>query len=170
RSNTSSFVRTYSYKVPMLKPDSFAISRVVALAKPICLINLIDALTFWLRRFSMRELSFTEDMMASDIYDISPFYHLFRQCAADDETLNFVRSFVNLGDFCITHVTFNQIIFRVTVSSENLHRFDRYAHRRISGKQFGHGGRFTVWKPLAFQPCCTIRQETGRFDFCRHVR
>ncbi len=56
---------------------------------------------------------------------------LFHQHSRNDELLYFLRSFIDLSDFCIAHKALDRIILCIAVSAEYLHGLRRHFHSRI---------------------------------------
>src|SRR5699024_8268697 len=78
-------------------------------------------------------ISYSDYTDHSDIRSLR-LYRLFCQHTADNETLDFVCPFIDLGNLGIAHVAFDRIIFRVTITAKYLDGFSRDTHRGIPGK------------------------------------
>ena len=72
------------------------------------------------------------------------------QRPSDDDSLHFLRSFVNLCDFRIPEETLEREFFGVAVTAEDLDGSFRDPHRRIASEQFGHADFFEWRGPSAW--------------------
>ena len=61
------------------------------------------------------------------------------QAAADDQPLDLVGAFEDLGDLGFTHEAFDAEVAGVAVAAEHLHRIGGDLHGGVGGDEFGHG-------------------------------
>ncbi|SIR52000.1 hypothetical protein SAMN05878482_104112 [Peribacillus simplex] len=62
------------------------------------------------------------------------FFLCFKQISGNNKTLNLLRPFIDLGDFSISHITFNRVFPCVSISAEYLNGLHRYFHGGVSSK------------------------------------
>ena len=87
----------------------------------------------------------------------------------NNQTLNLVRAFVNLHDFCVTHVFFDRIFLDIAIAAHDLDCIGRDLHGYVGRVAFGNGRFAAEVHALVFHPAGAMDEETGSFDFHGHV-
>ena len=93
-------------------------------------------------------------------------YQLFttEQASGNDQFLDFVCAFVNLGDFCVAHHAFYMIFVHVAVAAEHLYAFCRDFHGDVGAGKFRYGCGCREGLAFFFQASCLVEDKFRFFD------
>ena len=75
-----------------------------------------------------------------------------------------VGSFVNLHDFCVTHVFFSGIFLHIAIAAHDLYGIGRHIHSHIRGIALGNSGFAGKFHALVLHPAGPLNEQAGTFE------
>src|SRR5690606_21473411 len=95
--------------------------------------------------------------------------YLFKYFSRNDNSLNLIRTFVNLHNFCISKIFLYWVLTDKSITSKNLHSISCYLHSGIRGKTFCKGSMLDRWGSRLYILNSLMNKESCRFDIHSHI-
>src|SRR4051794_36649895 len=92
-----------------------------------------------------------------------------KQGTCNNDPLDLVSSFKNLGDFTIAHIAFNGIVVYIARSSKNLYSVGSNFHRRIGSETFRHRSVHSGTLSSIQSASSLMNKHTRGLDLHSHV-